>query len=162
MVPSMQPTHELMKACMPSREEKQRLAAMFGVGERVMYSWCEDRDGSGRPNPLDHLEILLDHARLYHPAAAFAIVSRLLAGNARAVGKQAHGLALRDLLLDVQPAAEKEMSEALQALTASLRTCLTGDPTDLRRLQKELAEAEQELERARHLISAAIAQEEDD
>lgn len=160
MVPSVQPTHELMNACMPTRAEKQRMAKLFSVGERVMYSWCEDPDGSGRPNPLDQLEVLMDHARLYHPAAAFAIASRLTTGNARSVGKQARGLHTPELLLEVQPAAEKELTEALHALSRALRAELAGTSVDLVATLREIEEAERELERARHLLTAAITEAE--
>lgn len=162
MVPSVQPTHELIQACMPTRQEKQRMAKLYGVSERLMYMWSEDPDGSGRPNPLDHLEILLDYARAYHPAAAFAIATRIQMGNARAAGQQARGRTTRELLLEVQPGAEKELTEALHALTSTLRTYLTGDPENLPALLKELEEAEHELEHARYLITAAIAAAEDD
>lgn len=156
MVPSVQPTHELMKACMPTREEKRRIGKMLGLSEATLYKWCEDPDLSGRTNPLDQLEVLLDHARLWHPAAAFAIATRITTGNARSVGKQALGLATHELLVEVQPAAEKELTEALHALTSALRNQLMGQATDLGVLLQEIADAEHELERARHLITAAI------
>ncbi len=157
MVPSTQPTHEMMQACMPTRSEKSRIARAFGYkSESSTYKWCEDPDGSGRPNPLDQLELILDHARLYHPAAAFAIGARIMSGNARAVGGKALGRAPVDLLTDIQPAVEAETTEALHALTAALRRLCLGQGPELAAVKTEVDEAIHELQRAQAMLEAAI------
>jgi len=156
MVPSELPTHELMKECMPTRQEKQRLAKFLGLGESLMYKWCEDPEGSGRPNPLDQLEVLLDHARLNHPHVVFAITHRIVQANARSIGRGATAMPVRDLLSTLQPAAEKETAEALHALSGAIRAILMGGTADLSSLLREVEDAERELKRARVMIAAAV------
>lgn len=150
------PTYALMKACMPTTEDKLRIARTVGKGKSLIYKWTEDPLGSGRPNPLDTLEVILDHARLNHPHAAFAIAHRITAGNARVVSAAAHGISTTALMQNVQAGVEKEATEALHAFTAAMRRMLLGGEVDLDKLLKEVEEAESEMERARLLIAGQL------
>lgn len=157
----MKRTFELMRMALPAREDKRRVARALGLkSEALIYKWCEDPDGSGRPNLIDKLDVILDHARVHHPHAALAIEQHISAGNALAFGRIETGSA-RELVLRVQPGVEKEVTEAVQAFTRALRQLAADQQTDLRLLLKEVQDAERELGRTAVMIRALIQAEEE-
>lgn len=162
----MAETHELMQDLLPTRSEKRRVGRTLGLGESTIYKWCQDPEGpSGRPNPIDYLDTLLDHGRLHHPDAALAVVQYFEQRNVRALAKQAAGLSITQLLTTIQPTSEKEAVEAIQALSGALRQLLQGGACDLPRLLREVEEAERQMRTAavmiRGLMDAASNQGED-
>lgn len=157
MIPSYPPTYELMKACLPTRTEKRKIAAQLRrKDESIIYKWCEDPDGSGRPNPLDMLESILEHARIYHPIAAYAVVNRLIRGNAAAASRTSTALPIQDLVTRLQPLSEKEAMEAIREFSRALRDLLQGETVDLRTLVKEVDEAMRQFQYVQDMLRAVI------
>ncbi len=153
-------TFELVQMAVPTREEKKRLARLVGLSESLIYKWCEDPDGSGRSNPLDGTEAILEHARLFHPDAALAITQHFEAGNRAAIGRRSAGVPLLALVTDLQPATERELHEALCAFTAALRQLLASGKCDMRVLAREVEDAERQLSMVGVMVRAAIEAEE--
>lgn len=152
-------THELMQAIVPTREEKRRLGRALGLGESIIYKWCADPEGAGRPNPFDHVEEILDHARLHHPAKAVAIEQRIVTGNLRAFGRRAAGLSSLQAVSSLQPGSEKEALEAVRALSSALRDLALDGDCDLDSLIREIEEAERQFRMAAVMIRAVRDQQ---
>lgn len=153
----MTPTHELVKACIPTREDKRRVMRQLGLNsESTLYKWTEDPEGSGRPNPIDYMDVILDHARLYHPDAALAVVQHFDAANHRALGRQAAGVSTAQLLAQLQPGSEKEAHEAVAAFSAALLQVVVRGTCDLRALLQEVEEGERQLKAAAVMLRAAV------
>lgn len=150
-------TFELVRAAVPTRAEKRRVARTLGYSdESTLYKWSEDPDGSGKRNPIDCVEILLDHALLHHPDAALAIVQHLEARCARALGRRGAALPLPELLVVVQPASERESLEAVGALSSALRQIVLSGSCDAPELLREVEEAERAMHRTAVMLRAAI------
>ncbi len=151
-------THVLMANAVPTRLEKRRLAAALGLkSESQVYAYCEDQEGSGRPNPIDKVDAVLNHALVHHPDAALAIISHFESRAQRILGERGSALPVLDLVATLQPVVAKEGTEAVLALSEALRQgVLSGrcSPDDLLR---EVQEGERTLKYARTLIEAAIA-----
>ncbi|HEX8276052.1 MAG TPA: hypothetical protein VF615_25670 [Longimicrobiaceae bacterium] len=153
----MTPTHQLMQAAVPTRHEKRRVARALGISsESLFYAFCEDPDGSGRPNPIDKIEVILDHALVHHPDAALAIVQRLEARCVHALSARATALPLADLLVSLQPDAEREAMDTVRAFSTAIRQVVLGGDCDRDALLQEITEAERELKRVGVMLRAAI------
>lgn len=152
----MTPTHQLMQAALPTRQEKRRVARALGFkGETQIYAYCEDPDGSGRANPIDKVEIILDHALIHHPDAALAIVQRLEGKCVRALSARATALPLAELLVCLQPGAEREALDVVQAFSTALRQVALGGDCDRLALLRQIEEAEREMTRVATMLRAA-------
>ena len=148
-------TYELMKRAMPTREEKRRIMRLLGFsGEHTAYKWCEDPEGSGRPNPIDYLDVILDHCRLHHPDVALAIVQHFEAGNLRALGRRAAGVSVEQLLTSLQPSGEKEAMEAIRALSTAVRELVLHNTADLDAALREVEECERQMKMTAVMIRA--------
>ncbi len=148
---------ELRRAVTPTREEKRRLARAMGLAdESLVYKWAEDPDGSGRPNPIDKLEIIMDHALLHHPDAALAIAQHLETRITRALSRAASGLSRAQLVTQLQPATEKEAIEAVRAFGRSLVQLVATGDCDLPDLLREVEEGERQLKAASVMIRGVI------
>lgn len=151
--------HELMQAIVPTRQEKQRLGRALGLGESIIYKWCADPEGAGRPNPFDHTDVILDHARLHHPEMATEVEGRIVRGNLRAFGRRAAGMTSLQAVAALQPGSEKEALEAVRALSSALRELALTDDCDLDALIREIEEAERHFRMAAIMIRAVRDQQ---
>lgn len=148
-------TYEIMKAALPTREEKKRVMRTLGFqGDATAYKWCEDPDGSGRTNPIDVMDVILDHCRLHHPDVAVQIVQHFEAGNLRALGRKAAGLTITQLVTSLQPGGEKEAMEAIKALSTAVRQLVLEETADLDALLREVEECERQMKMAAVMIRA--------
>jgi hypothetical protein len=153
----MKASHQLMQAAIPTRHEKRRVARALGFkGESQVYAFCEDPDGAGRPNPIDKIEVILDHALVHHPDAALAIVQRLEAKCVSALSARATALPLADLLVVLQPEAEREALDAVRAFSTAMRQMVLGGDCDQTALLREVEEAERQMSRVATMLRAVI------
>ncbi len=151
------PTWELMKALVPTRPEKKKIAGALRLkDESLVYKWCEDPDGSGRPNPIDKVELLLEHALLLHPMAAFALMNRFKRLFSHAARRASGDLPIQNLVATLQPLSEKEAMEAISEFSRTLRDLVIGEEVDLERLLKEVDEAMRQFQHAGEMLRAAI------
>ena len=157
----MRQTWELMRACLPTREDKQRVRRLLGLkNDSSLYKQCEDPGRSGRPNIIDKIDILLDHARLFYPEAAAALIQHFDAGNIAALTRNVGTIPIAQLLAALQPNAEKEAIESVTAFSAGLRQLLTTGKVDLHKLLTEVEENERQAKAVAVILCAAIAAEE--
>jgi hypothetical protein len=149
-----------MQQAVPTRHEKRRVARNLGYkSEGPLYAMCEDPDGAGRPNLIDKMDILLDHARVHHPDAAIAIVQYLQAGNSQVIGERGRCLKVLELVVVQQPRAAKETTEAAAAYAEAMRQGHLSGHCDGEVLLREVEEAERAMHEAAAQLRTALADE---
>jgi hypothetical protein len=157
----MAATFELMRAAMPTRDDKRVVQRQLGYkNDSLIYKWCEDPGKSGRPNLVDNVDVVLDHARLHYPDAAIAIIQHFEAGNVRVLTRRAGQTPIPQLISTLQPGVEKEALESVSAFSSAFRQIIASGRCDLHAVLKEVEESERQARAAASIIRAAIVAEE--
>jgi hypothetical protein len=153
----MHPTYELIRGVIPTRIEKRRVAEQLGhLNESTLYKWCEDPARSGSRNPVDILEVLLDHGMTHHPDEALALLQHLDAVAERPLTRRAQALTAAQLVVVLQPGHQKELYESVAAFSAALRCLVMEGDCDLDGLLQEVLEAGAAVRKAEVMIRALI------
>jgi hypothetical protein len=156
------PSHELMRRVAPNRVERARLGRQLGIAsESLMYAFGAPAApvGSGRPNPIDKMDAVLEHARHHHPDVAEQIVQRFAAGNAAALAERGRALRVMDTVVTLHPEITREAMDAVVAVGEALRQGMLTGGCDAESVLRELEECERAARRAAAVLRASITAE---
>lgn len=150
----MRSNHELLDDCIPTREEKRKIARVLRYSNEVpIYKWCSGE----RRSPMDVVDEILDHARLYHPTAAIAVVDHFNQDNARTVGGFV-GTNLQ-LVTSIQASTEQKALDVVAALSAAMRDLLATGTADLKAVLHGVEECQQQTHLAATMLRARLQQD---